>query len=168
MRKIIATVLLFSLFGCSNELMIESEPKITYPEIMPEDFDFRLDYGTYSKQVIDTFTDIVVKDLVVDNQIETIISLSDSEMQSIYNEMVKLNVMANLEVDRDMNCHCEPESISKWSIQMNGQTIGYHYSYCCDQSDVVEGFVELEQFIQEIVYSKESYKALPPAQGYYE
>lgn len=168
MKKIIAAILFFSLFGCSNELMIEREPEIIYPEVMPEDFNFRLDYDTYSKQVIDTFTDTVVKDLVVDGQIETTISLSDDEMQNIYEEMVELNVLAELDLNRDRNCLSEPESISIWSIQMNDELVGYYYSGYCDESSTVKKFRELEKFVQEIVYAKEEYKALPPARGYYE
>ena len=32
---------------------------------MPDDFNFSLTYGTYAKQKIDTFNNVVIKDLVI-------------------------------------------------------------------------------------------------------
>ncbi|MGY3717351.1 hypothetical protein ACWE42_17715 [Sutcliffiella cohnii] len=46
---------------------------------MPEDFHFSLIYGTYGKQKIDTFDDVVVKDLVLDGTIKANISLTMGE-----------------------------------------------------------------------------------------
>ncbi len=50
--------------GCSKDA-----PEDVVSE-MPEDFNFRLTYGTYGKQKIDTFSNTVVKDLVEDGAIE--------------------------------------------------------------------------------------------------
>lgn len=64
-------IILSGLPGCS---------KTVDQDEVPVDFDFRLIYGTYGKEKIDTFNDTVVKDLVKDGTIEANITLTEQEM----------------------------------------------------------------------------------------
>lgn len=66
---------------------------------IPEDFNFSLTYGTYGNQKIDTFNNVVVKDLVEDGTIEASISLTKKEKQAIYGEMMKIDIMGELNLD---------------------------------------------------------------------
>ncbi len=137
-------------------------------EVMPEDFHFSLTYGTYGKQKIDTFQDIVVKDLVEDGTIEANISLTSDEKQAIYDEMMKIGVMNELELEKEEGCETEPPSISQWYIQMNGETKSFSYMSFCDYTEDALALVKLEDYIHKVVSSKEEYRDLPESNGYYE
>lgn len=137
-------------------------------EVMPEEFHFSLTYGTYGKQKIDTFQDIVVKDLVEDGTIEANISLTSDEKQAIYDEMMKIGVMNELELEKEEGCETEPPSISQWYIQMNGETKSFSYMSFCDYTEDALALVKLEDYIHKVVSSKEEYRDLPESNGYYE
>ncbi|MED4018759.1 hypothetical protein [Sutcliffiella cohnii] len=137
-------------------------------EVMPEDFHFSLTYGTYGKQKIDTFHDIVVKDLVKDGTIEANISLTMDEKHAIYNEMMKIGIMNELKLEKEEGCGVEPPSISQWFIQMNGETKSFSYMGFCDYTEDALALVKLEDYIHKVVSSKEEYRELPESNGYYE
>ncbi|WP_449621835.1 hypothetical protein [Robertmurraya sp. Marseille-Q9965] len=142
--------------GCSNK---------TY-ELGANDFNFSLTYGTYGKQKIDTFNDIVVKDLIEDGTVEVHISLTEDELKQIYNEMMKLDIMGDLNLG-ESNCISEPPHPTNWEIEMNGQRKSISYSDYCDYPKDVEKLNQLKDFIHQIVSSKVEYKKLPEASGGY-
>jgi hypothetical protein len=158
------TVIIFFIAGCSTEISVRPN------EDMPDDFNFSLTYGSYGKQKIDTFKDLVVKDLVEDGTIEARIALSEEEMKQIYNEMMNINVMGELELDldKDEECHTEPPRISIWDIQMDGKTKSFNYQSYCDYPEDVLNLLKLEEYIHNIVSIKTEYKALPESRGAYE
>jgi hypothetical protein len=158
----IFTLIIFVIAGCSNEISVKPS------EDMPDDFNFSLTYGSYGKQKIDTFKDVVVKDLVEDGTIEANIALSDEEMKQIYNEMMKINVMGELDLDEDKECHSEPPSLSIWNIQMGGRTKSFNYQSYCEYPKDVLNLLKLEEYIHNIVSSKAEYKALPESRGFYQ
>jgi hypothetical protein len=136
---------------------------------VPADFNFRLTYGTYGKQKIDTFNHVVVKDLVVDGTVEASITLSDAEMREIYDQMLAVNIMGELDLEKDKQCAVEPEIFTFWEVQMNNKVKSHHYtSYCKDYPKDALQLLKLEDFIHNIVIEKEEYKALPEVNGSYE
>jgi hypothetical protein len=157
----IMAIFLILVTGCNN-LKDNTNQK------MPDDFNFSLSYGTYGKQEIDTFHNLVVKDLVEDGTVEASISLTSKEKQAIYDEMIKIDIMGDLDLDKEKECETEPSSISKWNIQMNGETRSFHYTTYCEYPEDVLNLIKLEEYIHSVVSSKEDYKALPEAKGYYE
>jgi hypothetical protein len=70
-------MIIFFIVGCSTENSVRPNGD------MPDDINFSLTYGSYGKQKIDTFKDVVVKDLVEDGTIEANIALSDEEMKIV-------------------------------------------------------------------------------------
>ena len=148
------------LVGCDNaeEVM---------PEEMPEDFNFSLTYDTYGKQKIDTFRDIVVKDLIADGTIKAKIALTKKEKQAIYNEMKKINIMGDLKLDETKECRLEPPSETKWVIHMNGKTKRFSYKTFCEYPQNILSLIELERFIDELVSKKKEYLDLPERNGGY-
>jgi hypothetical protein len=159
---LILTFLLSVIAGCSKEVTVKPH------QDMPEDFDFSLSYGSYGKQKIDTFRDVVVKDLVEDGVIEANISLTEEEMKQIYHEMMKINVMGELDLEEDKDCHVEPPSISVWEIHMDGKTKSFSYKSYCDYPEDALKLLKLEEYIHNIVASKKEYKELPVSRGAYE
>lgn len=158
----ICTVIISVMAGCSIE--VSDKPN----EDIPDDFNFSLTYGSYGKQKIDTFKDVVVKDLVEDGTIEANIALTEEEMKQIYNEMMKINVMGELDLDEENECHSEPPRVSIWDIQMDGKTKSFNYQSYCDYPEDVLNLLKLEEYIHNIVSTKAEYKALPESRGSYE
>jgi hypothetical protein len=158
----IFTILSSVILGCSTEVSVKTI------QDMPEDFDFILSYGTYGKQKIDTFKDVVVKDLVEDGVFEANISLTEEEMKQIHHEMVKINVMGELDLEEDKECNVEPPSISVWEIHMDGNTKSFSYQSYCDYPEDALKLLKLEEYIHNIVSTKEEYKELPESRGGYE
>ncbi len=149
-------------FGCNS---LQDDTK---NNMMPDDFDFSLTYGTYGKQKIDTFNHIVVKDLIEDGTIEASISLAKLEKQEIYEEMMKIDILAATDFSENKECEIEPPSFSTWTVQMNGESKSFSYTSYCEYPEDVRNLIKLEEYIHDIVSSKEEYKALPEAKGYYE
>jgi hypothetical protein len=152
----------FAMVSCSNEMSVKPH------NAMPEDFNFSLTYGSYGKEKIDTFKDVVVKDLVEEGTIEVSISLTEEEMKGIYNEMMQINIMGELDLDKDKECHSEPQRFSSWNIQMDGKTKFYSFNSYCDYPEDVLKLLNLEEYIHNIVSLKEEYKALPESRGAYQ
>jgi hypothetical protein len=138
------------------------------PQEMPSDFNFSLTYGSYGKKIVDTFNDRVVKDLIEDGTIEANISLTDEEMRQIYQEMVNINIMGNLDIEENQNCHSEPPALSSWRVQVNGETISISYKPYCDETSDILKLIKLEDFIHSMIVEKAEYKELPEANGAYE
>lgn len=170
-RLFIPTVLLFLVTGCSEsvppKIQVES---FTYPETMPDDFDFRLSFGTYENQLVDTFQNLVVKDLVLDGTVEANIPLPDEKMEAIYQEMKELQIMDALDLEEptEFECHTEPPSSSSWTIHMNGETKSFAYGSFCEYPEDVRKLLKLQEYIDEAVRGTEEYQQLPDANGFYE
>lgn len=161
MKYILLMLMCASLVGCDTSVSEESIPP------MPEDFNFKLNYGFQGLQEIDTFSDTVVKDLVLDGTIETSISLEQDEMESIYQHMMAMDIM-EVKLQVDGSCRSEPEPVSRWKIVMNGETKSFHYTTLCPSNQLEKKFLQLERTIQEIVEEKPEYKELPSIKGGYE
>lgn len=160
MKYILFVLIWISLVGCAS-----SDSKEPIPP-MPEDFNFKLNYGFQGLQEIDTFSDTVKKDLVLDGTIETSISLEQDEMETIYQHMMAMDIM-EVELEVDGSCRSEPEPVSRWKIVMNGETKSFHYTTLCPSNQLEKKFLQLERTIQEIVEEKPEYKELPPVRGGY-
>ncbi|KGA95942.1 hypothetical protein AJ85_19590 [Alkalihalobacillus alcalophilus ATCC 27647 = CGMCC 1.3604] len=158
---LLLVLMVIFISGCTN-LEPESSREL------PEDFDFSLIYGTYGKQKIDTYNNTVIKDLVENGIVEADVTLTEDEMNRIYNEMVKIDIMSDLNLEGDKQCDVEPPSISEWKIQINNEINSIAYGNYCEHPEVILDLIELEDFIHEIVSSKDEYKALPDAKGFYE
>ncbi len=159
---IVFLALFFVLIACSKDSNVEMN------SVKPEDFEFSLTYGTYGKQKIDTFNNLVIKDLVIDGVIEANIKLSKEDMDKIYEEMRSINIMGELDLKKDDECMSEPSSFTEWTIQMNGQTKTIHYHTYCEYPDDVLKLMDLQEYIHGIVIEKPEYKELPASNGYYE
>ncbi|KMJ59925.1 hypothetical protein AB685_03485 [Bacillus sp. LL01] len=153
--------ILFFISACSHDKDVSTP-------VMPADFEFSLTYGTYGKQEVDTFNDMIIKDLVIDGTLEAKIPLTVEEKDLIYNEMLKINIMGDLDIDREVQCATEPPSFTSWHIQMNGETKEFSYSDFCEYPEDVRNLIDLENYIHKLVAAKEEYQKLPDSNGWYE
>lgn len=156
-------LILSGLTGCSKDFVKEINDE------MPEDFNFSLIYGSYGKQKIDTFKDTVVKDLVEEGTIEANISFTEQKKKQIYNEMMSIDIMGELEVENEKDCDFSTPSVTIWNIQMDGKTNSISTKNYCDgyPEDALK-LVRLTENIHSILINKEEYKELPESNGYYE
>lgn len=161
--------ILFFIFACSydEDVSVPALPDVSSP-VMPANFEFSLTYGSYGKQKVDTFKDMIIKDLVIDGTIEAEIPLTVEEKDLIYNEMLKINIMGDLDIGRELQCAIEPPSFTSWHIQMNGETKEFSYTNFCEYDGDAKNLMNLENYIHKLVAAKKAYQQLPDLNGGYE
>ena len=132
----------------------------------PEDFEFIFSYGVMNKNILNTFEGTYTKDLVIDGGITTELKVTKDEKQKIYTYMKDIGLFQYAEKIEGMNI--EPASGYSFEIQYNGKRkwIEWIGEFTNNKRDLE--FKELTKMIQEIIKSKEEYKALPSPNGYYE
>ncbi|WP_396126141.1 hypothetical protein [Anaerobacillus sp. CMMVII] len=158
----LVSLVLIGMVGCLQKPSDEVHTKV------PTDFNFSLEYGTYGKQKIDTFNQIIVKDLVIDGTVEANIAFTVEEMKAIYERMVSINIMGNLDLEKEKECGVTPESYSSWTIEMNGESKKIFYKDYCEYPRDVLNLLRLEDYIHNLLTEKAEYKELPASNGYYE
>ncbi|BBH22833.1 hypothetical protein Back11_41780 [Paenibacillus baekrokdamisoli] len=158
--------------GTEQPIKEVAEQPNSMPEEMPAMFDFlvRFGYGEVAKNEVNTYQDTVTKDLVVKGTATADITLSMDEMRSIYEKMREINIMGTKElVPTNSNCAKTPYMEDSWKISIDGETKTLTWSEkSCDTTDDAKQLLELRNFIQHIVASKDAYKALPEIEGGYD
>lgn len=174
-------VILIIIVGCGKEPEMNAVTSIEQesagqqnkmPKEMPGTFDFmvRFGYGTVNKNEINTFQDTVTKDLIMNGTATAQITLSKEEMRSIYIKMREINIMGEKELGAaNQTCERVPYSEDIWEVNINGETktLTWTDRYCAQTSDM-EQLLELRDFVEQIVKTKEEYKKLPESEGGYE
>jgi hypothetical protein len=143
----------------------------TMPAAMPSDFDFSVSYGygDKTKNVIDTYEDTVIKDLIMNGAATANIALSDDEMREIYAKMQEIDIMAAKKLPKENGCSQKPSNEESWKVTVNGETTTFTWTdEYCDMTEDADRLLALRKFIQGIVEDKEAYKALPAAEGGYD
>ncbi|WP_042475674.1 hypothetical protein [Bacillus ndiopicus] len=163
---------LFALFAFITILVgcqAKDEMAVTLPDEMPTDFNFKVQFGIGTKNIIDTYENTVTKDLISDGTASTPFQFTEEEMTFIYNEMKESDVGATKKLIPKSNCGMEPYSEDIWHITINGQTIDYELTdrYCKLTKDAEE-LLALREKIFSIVRSKPEYQDLPEPRGGYE
>ena len=80
-------------------------------------------FGVQSKNEINTFDNIVIKDLIAEGTASTEISFTKEEMKKIYQKMREINIMEPKElIPEKINCMQTPYGEDKWKIKLNGET----------------------------------------------
>lgn len=78
----------FTFVGCNS-----TSTKNQLPESKLKDFNFVFNYGVNAKNQLDTAKGQFIKDMVSEPSITTNLKLSDEEMNTIYSEMRKINIL---------------------------------------------------------------------------
>ncbi|ACT01139.1 hypothetical protein [Paenibacillus sp. JDR-2] len=163
---VILSIAFAFLAGCSKETQ-----KLQMPENMPEDFRFSVSfgYGEVNKNEIDTYNGTVTKDLVTKGTASAALTFSKDELQSIYGKMKDIAILSEKRFPQKGNCSQTPSSTDSWKITVNGETktLSWTNEYC-DVTKDAQDLLELRSYIQKIVEGKDTYKALPAAEGGYD
>ncbi|GLX71050.1 hypothetical protein [Paenibacillus glycanilyticus] len=162
---IISVAFLF-LAGCAKE-----KQAAQMPDEMPEDFGFSVSfgYGEVNKNEINTYNNTVTKDLITKGTATADLSFSKEELRAIYGKMKDLNILKAKQFPERGNCSQTPSNTDSWNVTVNGvsKTLEWTNEYC-EMTQDAEQLKELRSYIQQIVEDKQSYKALPSAEGGYD
>lgn len=145
----------------------------TMPEDMPNDFGFSIQFGVGKNNEINTFEDTVTKDLITDGTAKADVTLTDREMDEIYEEMKEVNIVETKKFTPEPKngtiCTQEPHEEDEWKITVNGETITHSVSgtYCEPTNDAKQ-LIELRNYVFSIIRSKEEYIELPESKGGYQ
>ncbi|AIQ30628.1 hypothetical protein P40081_22505 [Paenibacillus sp. FSL P4-0081] len=161
------------LNGCSTDKEADrAAGQNVMPQEMPGDFDFlvRYGYGEATKNEINTYQDIVVKDLIMNGTATANVTLTGDEMRSIYDQMKEINIMGTMELEpARQSCAVTPYQEDSWQITVDGVTRDLSWSgENCELTEDAGRLLELRTFIADIVAGKDAYQALPEAEGGYD
>jgi hypothetical protein len=157
-------LIVFSLVGCNLANTGEQ-----LPESKPKDFNFVFNYAVNAKNQLNTIKGQYTKDMITEPSVTTDLILSDEEMNSIYLDMRKINILNYPEnFNPKGNLGQKPFQTYSIKIVANGKE---KYIYWKDenisQTKNANQLRELFKKIQERIIKKEEYKKLPPAKGGY-
>jgi len=157
-------LIVFSLIGCNstttkNQLMTSK----------PKDFNFVFNYGVNAKNQLDTIKGQYTKDMVTEPSITTDLKLSDDEMNTIYSEMKKINILIYPE-SFNPKSYTQQTPFDTYSIKIisdgKEKNISWKDENVSDAKDAVQ-LRGLFKKIQEIIINKEEFKKLPEPKSNY-
>jgi hypothetical protein len=181
---VLSLILVFG-FGCNNPSNSESPESIveagcdwseTLPESRPSDFNlvFKYGYGSINKNVLNTFNATYTKDMVVDPSVTIDFSLSDEDMDRIYQKMVEINFF------------CYPDEFEiplpeEGIVGMQTPYQGYYFMVECNnqvkvlrwedkitnKNEDADKLRKVISLIRSIIQSKDEYWELPSPRGAY-
>lgn len=155
----------FSLVGC-NTTSIKNQ----FPASKSKDFKFVFNYGVNAKNQLDTIKGQYTKDMVTEPSITTDLKLSDEEMNTIYSEMKKINILNYPENFKPKsNTLQTPFDTYCIKIIVDGRekNISWKDENASDDKDAIQ-LRELFKKIQVILINKEEFKKLPEPKSYYQ
>jgi hypothetical protein len=162
-----AIVILSLIFFAINNL---SSTKSNLPLTRPNDFNFVFNYGVGSKNQLNTIKGQYTKDMVAESSISTNLKLSDEDMDTIYSEMRKINILDYPDNFNPKN-NVKQTTYHTYNFKVIVNGIEKNISWAdgnVSQSKQAVQLRELFKKIQEIIESKEEYKKLPEAKGGYD
>ncbi|MBN1623723.1 MAG: hypothetical protein JW903_05105 [Clostridia bacterium] len=138
------------------------------------EFEFSLTFGPNGRNSINTFTNLITKDLVADGVIATKYVMSDRDRRIVREMFQDMDILAypqNLNV-RSYWDHIE---IINFHVVIDGKehsifwTVPWDFSFDKEDrlSEIHLEFIEFITFIKNLVINSDEYKALPNAKGGY-
>lgn len=159
------SLILFSLIGCDSKIT-----KNELPDVKPKEFNFVFNYGVNSKNGLNTIKGEYTKDMVIDPSITTNLILPNEEMNSIYLDMKKINILNYPEnFNPKSNMMQTPFQTYSIKIVIDGKEKNIYWKD--ENVSKTKEAVQLRALfkkIEEIIINKEEYKKLPLANGGYD
>lgn len=155
----------FSIVGC-NSTSTENQ----LPESKPKDFNFVFNYGVNAKNQLDTTKGQFTKDMVSEPSITTNLKLSDDEMNTIYSEMKKINILDYPnKFNPKSNKIQTPFDTYSIKIIIDGKEKSIYWKdENVSKSKEADQLRKLFKKIQEIIDNKEEFKKLPDPKYHYQ
>lgn len=160
------TQMLYTLSGCDGQEEKVTLFRLEYDVGQQDAFEFALRYGFQGKNVIDTFQDRLVKDLIVAGTAEVNdFMLTKKERQAIYKAMVLANILEPKELS--MECNVMPHGSYDLRVRINSAEHQYQWSQC-DRSEDGLDMLDVANTIIEVIQARKDYQELPSAVGGYQ
>lgn len=176
LRKIIFTCLILSTFlivGCNSN---SQENKTELPESKPENFNFIFNYG-YSEEMknqLDTAKGEYIKDMIQDPSVTTELKLTEEEMNDIYSEMKKIDILSYPEefipkTEGSTKTDISPHQSYNIKIMIDGEEkeVAWKDNEASETPEAVQ-LRSLFEKIQKYIMDKEEYKKLPEPNSAYQ
>lgn len=183
MKRIFSTLLLllWVITGCSDhsdsnminntELTKAVKRKTEMPLEMPSDFNFMVSfgYGEVTKNVIDTYTGTVTKDLITQGSATANIIFTTDEMREIYDKMKTIDIMGPQKLSKEKGCFKTPSNEDRWKVTVDGETKTFSWTdQNCEMTEDANQLLELRIYIHYMAQESGAYKSLPEAEGGYD
>lgn len=155
----------YSLIGC-NSISIKNQ----LPASKPKNFNFVFSYGVKAKNQVDTINGQYTKDMVIEPSITTDLQLSDAEMNDIYLEMKKINILSYPENFKEKSVG-QLEPFPTYSIKIIADGKEKNILWEAKNISITKDEVQLRELfdkIENIIINKEEYKKLPEPKSYYQ
>ncbi|WP_426348641.1 hypothetical protein ACPWSR_12905 [Alloiococcus sp. CFN-8] len=152
------------LSGCSS---LNSKNKL--PPSKPVNFNFVFSYGVGAKNQLDTAKGQFTKDMVIDPSITTELKLSDKNMDAIYSELKKINILA-YEENFQSKGFTESTPFITYNFSFTANGIEKKITWLDKNDSITEEAVQLRELfykIRAMIESTEEYKKLPVAKPWY-
>ncbi len=157
-------LVVFTFVGCNS-----TSTKNQLPESKPKDFNFVFNYGINAKNQLDTIKGQFTKDMVSEASITTNIKLSDDEINTIYLEMKKINILDYPDrFNPKSNTTQTPFDTYSIKIIIDGKekSIYWKDENVSETKEAIQ-LRKLFKKIQEIIVNKEEFKKLPEPKNQY-
>lgn len=149
----------------------------TLSESMPSDFNFVFGFGANAQNQLDTFKNQFTKDMVMDKDITTKITLTNTEKQQIYQTMVDIDLFSypgditpsTLSNGQPIPQIGSPRTSYYFKVQANSQVKEVSWTDIGENSDDTKTakLRQLSTMIQDIIESKPEFKAIPTPTTFY-
>ena len=161
----LSLLLLITLLSGCNSLNVKNK----LPPSKPVNFNFVFSYGVGAKNQLDTSKGQFTKDMVMDPSITADLKLSDENMDTIYSELRKINILGYPENFKPKGfTESTPYITYNFSITANGiekkiTWLDKDFSHTKEAVQLRELFYKIKDMIE----STEEYKKLPTAKPGY-
>lgn len=160
--RLILVVALLGTVGCVTQTFSESN------------FNLIFKYGVGAKNKLDTFRGTYTCDMVKDPSITVNLSLSEEELDSIYQKMVEIDFLDYPEIfsvsvaPGEAGGMVTPHSSYYFKVEYNSKVKELRWEdEISNKNEKADKLRELIKLIRDIIESKEEYQKLPePASGY--
>ena len=182
---IILIISTISISGCNDSKNLSSDIETTKTDdtwdpspvvkVNKTNFSLIFKFNTYGKDVLNTFNDTFEKDLVEGPPAIISFSLSEEELNIIYQKMIEIDFFNYPDVFSVTGYYeSEPPNICYFKVKYNSRvkelswnSVPLRNEQIEHEDEKAEKLRELIELIEDIIYSKAEYRELPEPVGAY-
>jgi hypothetical protein len=170
-RIIIAIAVIIPLISILFGILYHQENE----KRMIDEFEFKLTFNTFGKDVIDTYNNTYTKDLVLDGTKTIFFEIPFETKKEIYYLLKEVNISEFPENIDLPDFYTSPECTYHLSAVIDGKSISvnwenglYSYDGKIQLPDLNIRFLRVIEYVSAYIYSTEEYRKMPEAKGGYD
>ena len=167
MKKIVLISIVVIVLAAAGLVVFKqsSTPPQNPPAGEPTNFNLIFKYGVGAKNELNTFDQTYTRDMVMDPSVTVKMSLSNNELNGIYQKINDLKLFNESTEPIDGNMMVTPCSSYYLKVQINSEQKELSWNNC--RGKISDKFQQFSNYIIQIIESKEEYKKLPTPRGGY-